>query len=207
MRSLSGLNDNWELVTRPGKRKMPIVWIIPGVRAMENTRTFLWDKRNFPLYTGVGTKRGLTVCGYFSSDVLHIVVEFFENFFVWGEGETGVRGKKIIIIIIKKKEYFKEILVSASGATSCSRYPAGKTVLLLNILFQLIAYTFIDYLWKIFPLHTAVITQEFRDFSDSWFKKHAWIMPVDLLLQSNLKCFSSEVDLLFSKALKRADVR
>ena len=51
------------------------------------------------------------------------------------------------IIIIKSKEHFKEILVSsASGATSCSRYPAGKTVLLLNILFQLIAYTFIDYL-------------------------------------------------------------
>ena len=51
------------------------------------------------------------------------------------------------IIIIKNKEHFKEILVSsASAATSCSRYPAGKTVLLLNILFQLIAYTFIDYL-------------------------------------------------------------
>ena len=73
---------------------MPIVWIIPGVRAMENTRTFLWDKRNFPLYTGVGTKRDFTVCSYFSSNVLHIVVEFFENFSVWGEGETGVPGKK-----------------------------------------------------------------------------------------------------------------
>lgn len=174
---------------------------------MEISRTFLRDKRNFPLYTGVGTKRGFTVCSYFSSNVLHIVVEFFENFSVWGEarGRPEFAVKKIIII--KKKEHFKEILVSASGAKSCSRYPAGKTVLLLNILFQLIAYTFIDYLWKIFPLHTALITQEFRDFSDSWFKKHAWIMHVELLLQSNLKCFSSEVELLFSKALKRADVR
>ena len=153
---------------------------------MENTRTFLWDKRNFPLYTGVGTKRGFTVCSYFSSNVLHIVVEFFENFSVWGEarGRPEFAVKKIVII--KKKEHFKEILVSASGATSCSRYPAGKTVLLLNILFQLIAYTFIDYLWKIFPLHTAVITQEFRDFSDNWFKKHVWIMLVELLLQSYL---------------------
>ena len=82
--------------------------------------------------------------------MLHNVVEFFVKFFCLrrGQGETGVRGKKkiIIIIIIKKKEHFKEILVSASGATSCSRYPAGKTVLLLNIPFQLIAYTFIDYL-------------------------------------------------------------
>ena len=81
--------------------------------------------------------------------MLHIVVEFFVKFFCLrrGQGETGVRGKKKIIIIIKKKkEHFKEILVSASGATSCSRYPAGKTVLLLNIPFQLIAYTFIDYL-------------------------------------------------------------
>ena len=114
---------------------------------MENTRTFLWDKRNFPLYTGVGTKRGFTVCSYFSSNVLHNVVEFFVKFFCLrrGQGETGVRGKKKIIII-KKKEHFKEILGSASGATSCSRYPAGKTVLLLNIPFQLIAYTFIDYL-------------------------------------------------------------
>ena len=80
--------------------------------------------------------------------MLHIVVEFFVKFFCLrrGQGETGVRGKKKKIIIIKKKEHFKEILVSASGATSCPRYPAGKTVLLLNILFQLIAYTFIDYL-------------------------------------------------------------
>ena len=83
--------------------------------------------------------------------MLHIVVEFFVKCFCLrrGQGETGVRGnkkKKKKIIIIKKKEHFKEILVSASGATSCSRYPAGKTVLLLNILFQLIAYTFIDYL-------------------------------------------------------------
>ena len=80
--------------------------------------------------------------------MLHIVVEFFVKFFCLrrGQGETGVRGKKKIIIIIKKKEHFQEILVSASGATSCSRYPAGKTVLLLNIPFQLIAYTFIDYL-------------------------------------------------------------
>ena len=60
---------------------------------MENTRTFLWDKWIFLLYTGVGSKRGFTVCSYFSSNVLHIVVEFFENFSVWGEGETGVRGK------------------------------------------------------------------------------------------------------------------
>ena len=63
---------------------------------MENTGTFLWDKRNFPLYTGVGTKRGFTVCSYFSSNVLHIVVEFFVKFFCLrrGQGETGVRGKK-----------------------------------------------------------------------------------------------------------------
>ena len=132
MRSLSGLNDKWELVTRD-KGKCPfIVWIIPGVRTIEHTRTFLWDKRNFPeLYTGVRTNRGFTVCSYFSSNEMHIVEEFFENFSVWGEGETGVRGKKIIIII--NNEHFKEILVTASGATSCSRYPAGKTVLLLNI--------------------------------------------------------------------------